>query len=346
MAAPQRVFEELWYRRPTWRWLVAPILWPSSLAYGAGVQLRNWAYDHRLLRQTKLEAAQVISVGNLLVGGAGKTPLVIYLARWGSAAGHRVAVVTRGYGRRSTAAIDFDGASLPAWSEAGDEPRLIARSCPGVRLFVDQHRVAGALRAIENKATVLILDDGMQHRALVRDLDVVVDADAPPGLMPWGPNREPRRALNRADIVIGTGSAPPAHGQGVWAERRPGPLLDGHRRALPLEILRARPVVLLTGIARPERFELAARALGASVQRVFSVDDHAPFPPRLIDAAVEHAGRCGANIVVTAKDRERLDDDASFWSLDVSLRMHNVEALAARLGWPVSCAPLLEPGPG
>ena len=149
-----------------------------------------------------------MSIGNVAVGGAGKTPAAIAVAARLTARGRRVAVLSRGYGAsRADARIVSDGVRvLLGGDEAGDEPALLARRLPGVAVLCGPRRAALATMAVATLgADALVLDDGFQHRALARDLDVVVlDAANPFGnghLLPRGPNREPRAALSRAGLV-------------------------------------------------------------------------------------------------------------------------------------------------
>src|SRR6185436_15940539 len=134
-----------------------------------------------------------------------KTPVVIFLAELAARAGKKVAVLSRGYGRASRADVRFDAANLLPASEVGDEPRLIAQRCPEATVWVGRDRAALARQARDAGAEVLLLDDGMQHRRLARDVDiVVVDAAAGFGngrLLPAGPLREPLSQLSRASFV-------------------------------------------------------------------------------------------------------------------------------------------------
>lgn len=164
-----------------------------SRGYGVIIALRNLLYDHRILPIIELPVP-VISVGNITVGGTGKTPMVIWLARYLQSRGRRVAVLTRGYKGRT--------------NRGNDETQLLRDALPGVPLVVDSDRLCGAKRAlIVYGARVLLLDDGFQHRRLRRDLDIVmIDATCPFGyekLLPAGLLRESLKALcNRADFFI------------------------------------------------------------------------------------------------------------------------------------------------
>ncbi|MBI4878532.1 MAG: tetraacyldisaccharide 4'-kinase, partial [Planctomycetes bacterium] len=164
----------------------------ASLPYGLAVRLRNRAYDAGLLR-ARCAAAVVVSVGNLSVGGTGKTPLVAMLARAARAAGRTPAILLRGYRRGARRAAE------------SDEAALHARLAQGVLVVADPDRVRGAERALAAGADLLILDDGFQHRRLKRDLDLVLadarDPFAGGRLLPRGLLREPLSSLARAHAL-------------------------------------------------------------------------------------------------------------------------------------------------
>lgn len=177
-----------------------------SWTYSAAVHVRRALYDSGLLRAERVEGLRVISIGNVNVGGTGKTPAVLHLAEQLIRAGRKVGILTRGYGRATKEPLTFVGSDpLPAVELAGDEPLLLARRCPEVRLFVGADRVASAYRARDEFGLdTLLLDDGFQHRRLARDEDfVVVDESVGLGnghMLPRGPLREPRTSLRRATL--------------------------------------------------------------------------------------------------------------------------------------------------
>jgi tetraacyldisaccharide 4'-kinase len=194
------------------------LLLPLSWVYLAAVTIRNKSFDWRIRRSTAL-GAPTISVGNLTVGGTGKTPLVAYIARYLVGKGKRVAVLSRGYSRKSRGfVLVSDGESiLTDVLTAGDEPYELAQDLHGAILAVDEKRGrAGKIVSQRFPVDVFILDDGFQHRGVKRDLDVVTIAgsvDGPSGdgrefnsrLLPAGRFREPLRSLKRADHIVLTG---------------------------------------------------------------------------------------------------------------------------------------------
>lgn len=290
-------WEAHWYGP---RSALAQALRPVSWLYGAGARAWHLAWDLGLRRPVKLDGAQVISVGNLVVGGAGKTPVVILLAQEALAAGRRVAVLSRGYGRQDAEPRHFDASALPPVELVGDEPRLIARRCPGVTVWVGADRVANARRAVAAGAEVLILDDGFQHRRLARDVNVLLEGGDDNGLLlPAGPLREPGSARRRATEVWRRGLDVLFEATGV---RTPV------GEELPVASLRGQRVVLLLGVARPGRVEETVKALGAELVRTFAHGDHHRFTDAEREAAAATAEREGAWLVTTEKDAERLPE--------------------------------------
>jgi tetraacyldisaccharide 4'-kinase len=323
--------ERLWYSRETS--LLSVPLALASIPFRAGVALRSAAYSSGLLKARRIEGAKVVSVGNLTVGGSGKTPVVIFLAQWALACGVKVAVQTRGYGRHATGDVVFDSSALPSVETAGDEPRLIARRCPGARIYVGPDRAALAGRARADGATLLILDDGFQHRRLARDVDLVVIDDLGNGhLMPWGPLREPASALARATFAwIKSGEVPAR--AAVRAVHEPSGWIDEHGKDQSLGALKGVGVIALAGIARPERFVASVRATGAEVASSHLRPDHHLFTAADLDRVRDDVKRLGAPVVTTEKDAERLPADFPCWKLRLGVRVtEGLEALAAALG--------------
>lgn len=283
-----------------WRWL----LLPAWAAYRPTVAARNAAYDLGLA-PTRRAAVPVVSVGNVAVGGTGKTPIVAWLVERLNARGHRAAVVMRGY--------RGDGA-------ANDEARML-----GGLVVCDPDRVRGAATAVAAGATCIVLDDGFQHRRLARDLDLVlIDATRPWGggaVLPLGLLREGLGSLRRAQAVIVTRSdqvpveALAAIERRLRAQGRPlararhapvalTPLRGGADR--PPEALAGRPVVLASGLGNPAGFERTARDLGWDVREHVRFADHHPYGADDASALAALATRHGATLVVTAKDAVKL----------------------------------------
>jgi tetraacyldisaccharide 4'-kinase len=276
---------------------------PLSAIYAAGVRLRNESYDRGVLLSRKL-AAPVISVGSISAGGAGKTPFVIFLGEFLKGHGVRFDVLSRGYGRKSRGVRVVDRNGSPA--EYGDEPLLISRrlECPVV---VGENRFeAGLLAETQFGAQLHLLDDGFQHRALKRDLNVVLltAEDLSDTLLPTGRLREPMRALERADVLaveaVDAGQVP-VMGKPIWRVRR-GIRLRGTAEA---------PVVFC-GIARPRRFFDQLGAIGVRAVAHQTYPDHHAYTGDDVEALLQLARRQNAQgFITTEKDAvnlgERLD---------------------------------------
>lgn len=296
-----------------------------SLVYRAGVGLRNFLYDTGVLRAHRMPCT-VISVGNIMVGGTGKTPMVIMLADMLKGRGFRPAILSRGYGgeRREAgrACVVSDGREvLMGPEEAGDEPVLIAQRAPDVPVIVARDRSRAGLLAVERfDADVLILDDGFQHRRLARDIDIVLlDERRPFGngfMLPRGGLREPRTALRRADAVImtSTGAADDLLPAGLppvpvfRGRRRPVDLVRGREKdPCPLAWLAGKRVCAFSGIARPDSFRRILEPLCGEVASFLPFPDHHVYTAEDV-ACIRKACRDGdAQILVTTeKDGTRL----------------------------------------
>jgi tetraacyldisaccharide 4'-kinase len=299
-------------------------LWPLSLAaglYRLALAARGWAYRNGLRKAAHLPVP-VVSVGNLAVGGMGKTPLVIALAEALAARDRRVGVLTRGYKgshEGKGALLVSDGRSLHADpATAGDEAVFLARRLTGIPVAVGSRRAeAGRLLLDACDLDLLLLDDGFQHRALARDADVVlVDGFSPVAnrrLLPRGPLRERPSALGRADLVIARfpdQASPPDLSAWTWAPVRAARtrvtgILDAAGEPAPDLI--GLPVLAVAGIARPERFRDTVAGLGARVLAFVPYPDHAAYAAADADRLADRAREAGAEAVVTTqKDAVKL----------------------------------------
>ncbi|WP_245814838.1 tetraacyldisaccharide 4'-kinase [Cystobacter ferrugineus] len=309
-----------------------------SWGYGAGVRLRGALYDAGWLSGERVEGLRVISVGNLNVGGTGKTPAVLYLAELLVREGKRVGILTRGYGRGSKEPLSFTGRErLPPVEEAGDEPLLLARRCPEARLLVGADRRALARRARDEYGLeVVLLDDGFQHRRLARDEDVVV-VDEAVGfgngrMLPRGPLREPLAALKRATLVWVRASSqprvdwPPFTAPRVRTLYQPTGWVDPEGVLHPPGALRGMPVLALAGLARPGGFLRTLGALGVEVRGTAFFADHHPFSARELEEVRARAVKLGARVVTTEKDRVRLSVDFETWAVRLGVEVLEGEA--------------------
>lgn len=252
-------------------------LWPLSLAYGALVVLRRWLYRLGWLH-TEHPGPPVIVVGNVIAGGAGKTPVVMALVRHLQAQGWRPGVISRGYGRttQDCRAVRPDSPAL----EVGDEPALLARATTAP-VFVAPRRItaARALLAAHPGTDILVCDDGLQHLALARDLEICIfnsDGVGNGFLLPAGPLREPWP--RPVDWVLYAGTAPAGPAPSFALQRRLAPhALRADGRQVPLASLCDRPVHAVAAVARPEEFFAMLRAQGLQLAGAEALPDHYDF---------------------------------------------------------------------
>lgn len=315
----------------------------AAVAYRGLLETRGWLYGRGVLRPRTLPCP-VVAIGNLTVGGTGKTPAVELAVRALGELGHRPAVVSRGYGRRSKGVhVVADVASIRLEpEEAGDEPFLLARRLPGVPVVVGADRWDAARAAIDGcGATAVVLDDGFQQRTLATSLDIVMArARRPWGngqLLPAGPLREPVRALARADLVVATGTddvrddevaatvaryAPHApvltavlEPVGCWEARRMTPV--------PLDRLAALTLIPFAGIASPGAFAATLRGLGVRGD-VVAFPDHHWYTNDEVRALRARAAGADA-LITTEKDwvrlRAHLEDGPPVYVVSVALRL-------------------------
>jgi tetraacyldisaccharide 4'-kinase len=306
--------------------------------------LKAWLATYRLglARVTKLPV-EVISVGNLSLGGTGKTLAVQRLAREMAASGRRVAILSRGHGRQSNEeriVCYRAGENMPSPGEVGDEPSLLAAGLPGIPVVVGKNRRRTGRRAIEEcGADLLILDDGFQYRRLHKDREIVLlDALQPSTrdfLLPRGTFREPWSHLRRAhEVWISHAQlAPPArvaflakqaaryapHATIRFTEHRPLRLRGPQGETAPLDILRNNRVFALSGLGNPRQFELMLESLGALVVPCRYPDHYRYTSEDISDIA--RRLEPGMLLVTTAKDAVRLPGELPFpaWVIKVEL---------------------------
>ena len=283
----ERRLTEQWYRERPRPSLLQPLSW----LFGAVVGVRRRAYSAGWLRSVRV-ARPVVVVGNLTVGGTGKTPLTIWLARELSARGLKVGIVSRGYGGsagREPRLVE----PASSWQELGDEPLILSRrtGCP---TMVSADRVAAARALIARGVEVILADDGLQHLRLERDCEIVV-IDGARGfgngrLLPAGPLREPLPRLRRADVLIVNGA--PAHRSldvalegcsaiGMRLTAGAAERLDG-AQTQPLAAFQGQRVHAVAGIGNPQRFFATLRAERIEVI-AHPFPDHHPFTARNLE---------------------------------------------------------------
>ena len=300
-------------------WTFYLLLWPWAQLYRAVIRLRADLYRLGLKRAYQA-GVPVVSVGNLTVGGTGKTPVVDALVKRLLARGVRVAVVSRGYGGQyrgeSACVARGDGQLLLAAAQAGDEPCLLAQLNPGLSVYVARQRALGVQAAERDGAQVIVLDDGFQHLAVQRDLDIVLlDARSPFGngqLLPAGPLRESPQALQRAGLVVLTHAAHatphiPFHGPIVSCRHRLGPALQSlEGTSVPWTDLTGKSLLAFAGIARPEDFFAALCERGVTLRATLAFDDHQDYCGERLNQLIDSCQNIEF-LVTTGKDAVKLD---------------------------------------
>ncbi len=311
--------------------------------YTAAVQWRNRRYDRDSAAQ-RVDAA-VVSVGNLTLGGTGKSPLVQWIARWFHDRGVRVAVVSRGYGAAES-------------GEENDEARELRWLLPDVPHLQNPDRVAAARKAIrEFESRVIVLDDGFQHRRIARDFDIVLlDALEPFGfdhVFPRGTLREPVAGLRRADAVVLSRAnlitldqratiwqtvnryAPAAiRAEAIHAPRE---LLGADGREMPLETIRGQRVAVFCGIGNPAGFRHTLESCGCEIAGFREFSDHHRYTPEDVASLVQWSAGLGASAVIcTCKDMVKLPPNGfgklPLWGVRIEMEfLSGREALESRL---------------
>ncbi|HEX4768837.1 MAG TPA: tetraacyldisaccharide 4'-kinase [Lichenihabitans sp.] len=314
------------------------LLAPAGALYGA-VTARRMARPGRRLDRP------VICVGNVVAGGAGKTPTVLWLVERLEARGQRPVVLSRGYGRQrgdGDEVIRVDGDRHTA-REVGDEPLLIARTAP---CFVAADRRRAAEAAVASGGTVLLLDDGLQNPSLTKTASIAV-VDGTTGIgngacLPAGPLRAPLgRQLPFVSLILVLGDG--AAGDGVAAEagRQAVAVARGDLRpdARALQALRGRRLVAFAGLGRPDKFFRTLEEAGLDLVGRSSFPDHHPF--REVDLArlLASARQASADLVTTEKDRVRLPADFPALTLPVSLDIEDPAPLDAMLDRALAVTP-------
>jgi tetraacyldisaccharide 4'-kinase len=302
-------FRPDFWERPS---LAASLLAPAGQAYAAAAALR------RALATPYRAPVPVICVGNLVVGGAGKTPVVESLARLLRARGQIPHILSRGYGGRLAGPVAVDPAKHGA-SEVGDEPAMLARAAP---VWIARDRAAGA-RAASAGATCLVLDDGFQNPTVAKDFSLLV-IDGAYGLgngkiLPAGPLRERAAAgFARADAVVLIGE------DATGIERRLRlPVLRAALTAIDGAGFAGRKLVAFAGIDRPEKFFASLAAAGATLVATRAFPDHYPYRQADLARLASEAADADAALVTTEKDRVRLSPG---WQA-------RIETLRVRVTW-------------
>ncbi|EKD40416.1 MAG: hypothetical protein ACD_75C00057G0008 [uncultured bacterium] len=321
---------------------------PLSPFYGLAMKVREKLYAKGVLPRQSLPVP-VISIGNLVLGGTGKTPTVKYLAEFLKAQGYRPAIISRGYGgesRRKVNIVSAGGAVLLSPQQAGDEPYMLASALPGTPVLTGKRRICPSRWAVEKlKSDILILDDGFQHLAVKRDIDIVLfdgtDLAGNSRIFPGGVLREPVAALNRCNAFLITG---------VTADNRKkaecfGELLQSRFINKPVFYSSIGSYDLRTpadataispdekiffgfcGIANPARFHDSLTSLGVRLAGFVALPDHAKYSQSIMDNICAKAADSGARFLVTTEK-----DSVKLKRLNISLPLSVLEIRAQAEG--------------
>ncbi len=315
-------------------------LYPLNVLYDVAIRVIDWRYRHST---PKTLPCRVISVGNIVAGGTGKTVVVAAIARQYLQKGCRVAIVTRGYGGRYTGEyhVISDGKNVltPA-SIAGDEAVMLTHQLPDIPIVIGKDRTKAGMEAIRRwHSEVLILDDAFQYRTLARDLDIVtINASQPWGtgrLLPCGTLRERKKALARSDLIILThtdqveNTEPLRREIHIYAAGIPvvesvhvpcSLIRHDTGKPFPIDLVADKRVLAVCAIGNPSSFCTTLRALGANEIRLIAYPDHHYYSVREINAIQRIARSEGYEIIVTTdKDAVKLPTDLDWYRLKVEL---------------------------
>lgn len=329
-AALHQWLRRQWQRRGVLAWLLRPL----AALYGTLAAARRHAYARGWLRSERLPVP-VIVVGNVIAGGAGKTPTTLALVHHLQQRGWQPGIISRGYGRSDAAAREVTADALA--QQVGDEPLLMQRKS-GVPVAVARQRSAAAqlLLATHPQLDVLVCDDGLQHQALARDIEICVFDARGVGngwLLPAGPLREPWP--RPVDMVLSTGRSAPMHQPALTsapaynAERTLAPVArDAQGRTVPLTALAQQRVVAVAAIARPEAFFSMLREAGIVPVQTYALPDHHAFAKPAVWLQTP------STLVCTEKDAVKLHPhrpDALAVALELQLPAAFFDELDARL---------------
>jgi len=318
------------------------LLFPLAMLYWGILYWRNFFYNKGFFVSKKLPV-KVISIGNITTGGTGKTPAVIYLAKLLTKKGNSVAVLSRGYGRKTagTQLVTDGKTTVNAWQNFGDEPTLLAQSLKGIPIVVDENRHRGGMFLVDRfKPDVIILDDAFQHRAIERDVDIVLinsqDIRATHKLLPYGFLREPWIHLRRAHVLILTKSnlkkAPPFLKSLARASKLPrlrSTLESGKiipRSNQEKTAYKGMKVFALSAVGDHEGFLRTLKIAGLKVVGDFAFIDHHDYSQPDLDSIKNKQQKCRAEIIVTTeKDMVKLDQlnlsDIDLYSIGVEFKL-------------------------
>ncbi|MGR5251592.1 tetraacyldisaccharide 4'-kinase [Vibrio astriarenae] len=316
------MIERIWYQPSTLATCLKPLLWPLSMLFKSISESRRKAFESGE-KESYRAPVPVVVVGNITVGGNGKTPVVIWLVEQLQALGFKPGVVSRGYGGKAGQYPLLVNIDTPA-EMCGDEPKLIAKRT-GAPVAVDPVRSQAVKALLPQGIDVVITDDGLQHYALQRDIEfVVVDGKRRFGnqsLMPMGPLRESLQRLESVDFIINNGGEPQHNEIAMSLEPALAVnLVTGQKASVDT----LTNLVAFAGIGHPPRFFRTLETLGASVVATQGFADHQAYDKQQLNDLAQQ----GDNVIMTEKDAVKCGDFAqqNWWYLPVSAELPEKDA--------------------
>ena len=320
------------------------LLFPLALFYWGLVFWRNLFYELNLFIVQKVNC-KVLSIGNLTLGGTGKTPMVVFFAIHLISLGKKVAILSRGYGRVTKGMVlvsKGDGNILCPWQDCGDEPYMIANKLKEVPVLVDENRYRGGIYLTENfNPDIIIMDDGFQHRALHRDLDIVLidggDSINEHRLLPYGKLREPWSDIIRANAIVVTKKRPSA----LIKRKIDETLLPQlYTKFIPTirypnnfssKINLDQNIFIISGLGNPSFFEKTVGRLGYEICGIKNFPDHYHYEEKDLVKIQLMMKKSGASqVLTTEKDWVKLKmfkSDITFGVVDINIRIQDEETL-------------------
>jgi tetraacyldisaccharide 4'-kinase len=312
--------------------------------YAYIMRLRRMMYERGWLKSYH-PGIPVISVGNLKMGGTGKSPMVLLIAKYlESKHSKRVAIISRGYKRSTKGFLLVSNGKeiLASVEDSGDEAQMLAELLPNTMVIVDEDRVRGAKKAKELGSEVIILDDGFQHLRLRPDINILLIAGTSSPVIPFGRSREPAIAARAADVIISsdgrdTSDLKNENSNIVFATVRvvPSSLMSFSVPDVPLTELKSKHILALSSIANPERFYVMLRELGATVVPK-SLGDHAEYSESLVEKILTEAKTSGVEMIVTTmkdavKSRQYFMRVST--NIPILILLHSLEFLRGKDGF-------------
>ncbi|MGP8308217.1 tetraacyldisaccharide 4'-kinase [Vibrio sp. YIC-376] len=316
------MIEKIWFDNHPLKYLLWPLLWPLSLLFGAISQSKRKQYQTGKKLAYKAPVPVVV-VGNITAGGNGKTPVVVWLVEQLQQLGYKPGVVSRGYGAKAPHYPLVLDDQTPA-KHCGDEPKLIYGRT-GAPVAVDPVRVNAVKALLEVGVDIVITDDGLQHYALARDIElVIVDGNRRFGnesLIPLGPLREGIERLSEVDFVITNGGH--AQQDEIAMSLAPEKAIN-LKTNQHIDVSELKELVAFAGIGHPPRFFNTLNVMNADVKVTKGFADHQDFDQQGLEALAQQ----GANVIMTEKDAVKCRDYAqdNWWYLPVSAQFNSNDA--------------------